>query len=53
MPTAPQMIEIKAPTKKAMPVFKPYSVNRVMTKNMIAAKIRQIRYSTFRNSFAP
>lgn len=47
------MIETKAPTKKAIPVLRPYSVKNMMTTNMIAAKIRQMRYSTFKNSFAP
>ena len=44
MPTAPQMIETTAPTKKATPVLSPYSVRKTMTMNITTAKIMHIRY---------
>jgi hypothetical protein len=53
MPTAPQTIDMRAPTMKAIPVLIPYSVKKTMMRNMMKAKIRQMRYSTFKNSWAP
>lgn len=53
MPTAPQIMEIRAPTRKATPVFQPYSVKKVITTNIMAANTKQIKYSTFKNYLAP
>jgi hypothetical protein len=49
IPTAPQTIEIIAPMAKAIAVMTPYSVRKVMTINMTATKMRQMRYSCFKN----
>jgi hypothetical protein len=49
IPTEPQMIEIIAPIIKAIAVINPYSVKKVITINMIKAKIKQIKYSCFKN----
>lgn len=53
MPTAPHKIEIMAPTAKADAVMNFSSVRKAITKNMMATKMRQIRYSCLRNSTAP
>jgi hypothetical protein len=53
MPMDPQQIEMIAPIAKAMAVMTFSSVRNVITMNMSATKIKQIRYSCFKNSTAP
>lgn len=53
MPIAPQAIDTKAPIKKAVAVYSPYPVNAQMTKNITPTKDKHIKYSCFKNSFAP
>lgn len=49
----PHIIETKAPTKNAIAVQIPCSVKKVMTANIIPTKIKQIKYSAFKNYLAP
>lgn len=53
IPTAPHIIDTKAPIKNDIPVFIPYSVKNIITMNIIKANTRHIKYSTFKNYFAP
>lgn len=53
MPMDPQQIEMMAPTAKAMAVITPSAVRKVITMNITATKMRQIKYSCLRNSTAP
>ena len=53
MPMDPQRMEMMAPTAKAIAVMTPSAVRKVMTMNITATKIRQIKYSCFKNSTAP
>ena len=50
IPILPQIIDIRAPTKKAMAVDSPSSVRKVMMMNIMATKTKQIQYSCFKNS---
>ena len=53
IPMEPQRMEMMAPTAKAMAVKMPSEVRKVMTMNIKATKMRQMRYSCLRNSTAP
>lgn len=53
MPMAPQAIEMMAPVTKAKAVYPASAVKSQMTTNMIATKIKQIRYYCFKNYMAP
>lgn len=53
IPIDPHKIETIAPMAKAIAVITPSAVRKVMTMNITATKIRQMRYSCFRNSIAP
>lgn len=53
MPTAPQAIEMKAPTMKETAVYIPSALNAQMTTNITQTKTKQIRYSCLRNYLAP
>jgi len=53
IPIDPLQMEMMAPIAKAMAVMTFSSVRKVMTMNMRATKIKQIRYSCFKNSTAP
>ena len=57
IPMDPQRIDMMAPTAKARAVSTPSeasgAVAKVITMNMAATKMRQIRYYCLRNSTAP
>jgi hypothetical protein len=53
IPIDPEQMEMMAPIAKAMAVMTPSSVRKVMTMNMRATNIKQIRYSCFKNYTAP
>ena len=49
----PHSIDTKAPIRKAKAVYKPYAVRKMITMNITATIIKQIKYSCFRNSIDP
>jgi len=53
MPIQPQTMEMIAPTAKEIAVMIPSAVRKVTTRNITTTKIKQMRYSCFKNSTAP